>query len=237
MDNQFPNIPGDSPDNQTQKEDIFKEADVKETPVSNEGVDQESFEGERVSLEKQQTYTDPNSSGSPNWGAQQNAGGYGNERQNLYQGGAGGTTYGNAQQQPNYYANSGNPGYSMNSGSGNNGYQSKYNGNPNVGYQSGYIGVPNSGYQQNYANNPNSQYSGMDTSPMSMGDWLLTILACMIPCAGTILSLIWAFGKNGNVNRRNFCRAQLIITAVVIALYVVIFFIGGVSLAGALSTY
>ena len=169
MDNQFPNIPGDSPDNQTQKEDIFKEADVKETPVSNEGVDQESFEGERVSLEKQQTYTDPNSSGSPNWGAQQNAGGYGNERQNLYQGGAGGTTYGNAQQQPNYYANSGNPGYSMNSGSGNNGYQSKYNGNPNVGYQSGYIGVPNSGYQQNYANNPNSQYSGMDTSPMSMG--------------------------------------------------------------------
>ena len=226
MDNQFPNIPGDSPDNQTQKEDIFKEADVKETPVSNEGVDQESFEGERVSLEKQQTYTDPNSSGSPNWGAQQNAGGYGNERQNLYQGGAGGTTYGNAQQQPNYYANSGNPGYSMNSGSGNNGYQSKYNGNPNVGYQSGYIGVPNSGYQQNYANNPNSQYSGMDTSPMSMGDWLLTIL-----------SLIWAFGKNGNVNRRNFCRAQLIITAVVIALYVVIFFIWGVSLAGALSTY
>ena len=125
----------------------------------------------------------------------------------------------------------------MNSGSGNSGYQPRYNGNPNAGYQSGYIGVPNSGYQQNYANNPNSQYSGMDTSPMSMGDWLLTILACMIPCAGTILSLIWAFGKNGNVNRRNFCRAQLIITAVVIVLYVVIFFIWGVSLAGALSTY
>lgn len=241
MDNQFPNIPGDSPDNQTQKEDIFKEADAKETPVRNEKADQESIEGERVSLEKKQTYADPNSSGSPNWGAQQNAGGYGNERQNLYQGGAGGTTYGNAQQQPDYHANSGNqgygPGYGMNSGSGNNGYQPRYNGNPNAGYQSGYIGVPNSGYQQNYANNPNSQYSGMDTSPMSMGDWLLTILACMIPCAGTILSLIWAFGKNGNVNRRNFCRAQLIITAVVIVLYVVIFFIWGVSLAGALSTY
>lgn len=101
-----------------------------------------------------------------------------------------------------------------------------------------------SGYQQtNYQNqnnyNPNQyntqnsygtsgQYNnmdGMDATPLSMGEWLLTVLAGFIPCAGLILYLIWAFGKTGNINRRNFCRAYLIIelAAVVLSIILVIF--------------
>ena len=64
---------------------------------------------------------------------------------------------------------------------------------------------------------------------MSMGDWLLTILAAMIPCAGLVLYIMWAFGSTGNVNRRNFCRAQLIIMAVVFVLYMIIAVVFGMT--------
>lgn len=103
----------------------------------------------------------------------------------------------------------------------------------NQGYQDnqgGYQNNPN-GYQDNFDYNYNNNYNNggnmsapqptMDTSPMSMGDWVLTILASFIPCVGMILYIVWAFSKNGNVNRRNYCRANLIIMAVVIGVYLV----------------
>lgn len=115
---------------------------------------------------------------------------------------------------------------------------------PNAGYQY-YQGDPqNSGNQDWNQNNYNynvggnmgynqPQYgSGMDESPMSLGDWVLTILASFIPCAGIILYFVWAFGKNGNVNRRNYCRASLIIGAVVIILYLLVIAVFGVAVIG-----
>ncbi len=237
MDSQIPNTSGSSTDNQTPDTDIFQAKSPDEMPDAKIVTEKEEYGEGKSSICEEKTYTDPNS------GYGQNISGYGSAGQNFYGNPApkqnenpypGGypnynqrdSAYGNNQyQQPNY---EGHP---------NGGFQQGYNGNPNGGYQSNYIGVPYTGYQQNYSSQSNSPYGGMDTTPMTMGDWLLTILACMIPCAGTILSLIWAFGKHGNINRRNFCRAQLIITAVVLALYVIVVLIWGVSLAGALSTY
>lgn len=91
---------------------------------------------------------------------------------------------------------------------------------------------------QNYNQNYNMNYNqGMDTTPLSMGQWVLTILAAFIPCAGTILYLVWAFSKNGNINRRNYCRAALIIQCVVLLLYLVFVIVFGVALAGSGSMY
>lgn len=261
MDNQFPNIPENTtPDNQTPENDIFKERAVPGTETaepfySNDIIGKEEFGEERLDSKEDKPYTDPNGSYGQSTGAYQNMGGYANmgqssyenpnpdQKNSPYQSGSqnfnqSGSVYGNGQyQQPNYSGNPNN-GYQQGYGANpNTGYQQGYSSNPNSNYQSNYIGVPNTGYQQNYGNTPNSPYSGMDTSPMTMGDWLLTLLACLIPCAGIILSLIWAFGKNGNVNRRNFCRAQLIITGVVFVLYIIVILIWGVSFAGALSTY
>ena len=90
-------------------------------------------------------------------------------------------------------------------------------------------------YNYNVGNNMgyNRSYdTGMDNSPMTMGDWVLTILALMIPCAGIVLYFVWAFGKNGNVNRRNYCRAYLIIAGITLAIYIVLFGILGVAIAG-----
>ena len=200
MDNQFSNIPDGMPDGQIPEPDIFKEQPQAE-PAASEDTEGKS-RGAAVSLSKegtgadqdggygQSTDTAPNMSGSAGTGGysygapdkSRNNNPYQSQNNNPYQNpyNQNGTFYGNGQP------------------------QSGYSGNHNPGYQSNYIGVPNAGYQPNNANSPNSLYNGMDTSPISMGDWLLTLFVCMSPCAGIVLSIIWAFGKHGNENRMTF---------------------------------
>lgn len=115
--------------------------------------------------------------------------------------------YGYGQQQSNPYGNTGNYNGNMN-----------YNGNPYYNGNPNYNGTMNYGAPQ------------MDTTPLSMGEWLLTLLAAMIPCAGLVLYFIWAFSKSGNLNRRNFCRAYLIIQAIaiVLSLIFVIFIVAAI---------
>ena len=69
----------------------------------------------------------------------------------------------------------------------------------------------------------------VDTSPLRTTDYLILHLVNMIPMVGFILMLMWSFSDNVNLNRKNFCRAYLIMYAVsfvlsifLIALYAVI---------------
>ena len=49
---------------------------------------------------------------------------------------------------------------------------------------------------------------------MSMGQWIVTILVTtIIPCVNIIMLFVWGFG-NGNENRKNYCRAMLIVMAI-----------------------
>ncbi|MEN8797102.1 MAG: hypothetical protein ACN4GG_02485 [Akkermansiaceae bacterium] len=50
--------------------------------------------------------------------------------------------------------------------------------------------------------------------PLSVGDWILTILILAIPFLNIVLYLYWAFFSNGNQSRINFCRASVIIAVV-----------------------
>ena len=50
--------------------------------------------------------------------------------------------------------------------------------------------------------------------PMTLGEWLITILVLSIPCLNLIMAFVWGFGNGGNINRRNFCRAALIFMAI-----------------------
>lgn len=84
------------------------------------------------------------------------------------------------------------------------------------------------GYKADY-------YEGKeDNSPMSLGDWLLTILALIIPCAGIVLYFVWAFGKDVNVNRRNYCRAALIVEGIklVLGLIIGVIFVFAIAASG-----
>ncbi|MDR3925779.1 MAG: hypothetical protein Q3X47_05560 [Dorea sp.] len=75
-------------------------------------------------------------------------------------------------------------------------------------------------YSQQYSQNRNEQ---SDNSPMDLKDWILTLIVLLIPCVGIVMYFVWAFESNGNINRRNFCRAQLIIFAVLLGIYLVLF--------------
>jgi len=57
-----------------------------------------------------------------------------------------------------------------------------------------------------------------DTRPMSVKDWLVTLIILALPLINIVMMLVWAFGGTGNINRRNYCRAGLLLFAVVLAL-------------------
>lgn len=137
-------------------------------------------------------YTDPNAGYSQN----------NNYTQGSYNQSYGNTNY---QQSQGY----GNTNYQQSQSYGNTNYQQQYqdNYNYNVGN--------NTGYNQNYSD-------GEDTSPMSMGDWVITLILMAIPCLNIVFCCVWAFSKTGNVNRRNFCRAELIFIGISIILSIIL---------------
>ena len=53
----------------------------------------------------------------------------------------------------------------------------------------------------------NSDYS----KPLSTGQFLLMFILMAIPLVNIILLFVWAFSGNTNINRRNYCRAALLL--------------------------
>jgi len=56
--------------------------------------------------------------------------------------------------------------------------------------------------------------------PLSTGEWFVTLLVLGIPVIGLIMHFVWAFGGGGNLGRRNFCRAVLLMIFVFFCLAV-----------------
>lgn len=82
-------------------------------------------------------------------------------------------------------------------------------------------------YNQQYNQNNAGNNQEMDNTPMDLKDWVLTLIVLMVPCVGIVMYFVWAFGNKGNINRRNFCRAQLIIFAVLLVIYLIFFALFG----------
>lgn len=71
--------------------------------------------------------------------------------------------------------------------------------------------------QQNYGVQPNAP-----EPPMSVGQWVGTIL--LTTCLGTIsliLLFIWAFSNSTPASKKNYCRAMLIVEAIGLGLLIV----------------
>ena len=75
---------------------------------------------------------------------------------------------------------------------------------------------------------------GYDTSPMSVGDWVVTMILLAIPVVGLVMLIYWIVSSTGNVNRRNYCLASLVIAAIIIVLAIIfaVFFGGMAALMG-----
>ena len=84
--------------------------------------------------------------------------------------------------------------------------------------------VQQGGYQAPYQTQPpsyNAQpaYAATHSSePLGVGGFLITMLVFAIPIVGIVMMFIWAFGSGGNINRRNYARATLIVALIGIVL-------------------
>lgn len=71
-------------------------------------------------------------------------------------------------------------------------------------------------------------------TPMSVGDWVLTIFITSLPLVGLIMLFVWAFGDNAIKTKSNYAKAMLIWILIIIVLYVIIFAIFGSLIFGAM---
>jgi len=65
--------------------------------------------------------------------------------------------------------------------------------------------------------------------PLTVWEWLVTLLVLCIPFLNIILCLVWALRSSGNIHRRNFCRATLFLIPVAVVLALVRGLVKGVS--------
>lgn len=65
-----------------------------------------------------------------------------------------------------------------------------------------------------------SEFENQNQKPLSVKEWLITLLIIAIPVVGLVMLFVYAFGNNSNVNRQNWAKAQLIIVAIVLGFVV-----------------
>jgi uncharacterized membrane protein YhaH (DUF805 family) len=56
---------------------------------------------------------------------------------------------------------------------------------------------------------------------LSTVEWFGTLIVLIVPIVGIVVYFIWAFGTGGNLNRRNYCRAALIMMAISLVLGII----------------
>lgn len=78
--------------------------------------------------------------------------------------------------------------------------------------------------------NDNNNLTNQDTSVMSLGQWMITLLITSIPCVNIVMLFVWGFGA-GNENRKNFCKAVLIFAAIGIVIYFLLILVLGQTIA------
>ena len=62
--------------------------------------------------------------------------------------------------------------------------------------------------------------------PVSIGDWIVTILVMMIPVVNIVMMFVWAFSGGTNPSKANFFKAQLLFVLIAVVLMVLLAFLG-----------
>ena len=71
-----------------------------------------------------------------------------------------------------------------------------------------------------------TQQNNFLQKPLTVGDWILTLIVLSIPVIGLVFLLYWALSSTSNVNRKNYCIAVLILAVILSALFLGLFFMG-----------
>lgn len=80
------------------------------------------------------------------------------------------------------------------------------------------------------------EFDNYNQKPMSVKDWLITLLIMAIPLVGLVMLFVYAFGDNQNVNKKNWAKAQLIVLAIVMGLFLLFFIVFGALFASAMAS-
>ncbi len=73
----------------------------------------------------------------------------------------------------------------------------------------------------------NAQLSARESSPVSLGDWIITLIVLMIPIVGIVMLFVWGFSSGTHPSKQNYCRAALIIALAAFVLFFMIAIMGG----------
>lgn len=96
------------------------------------------------------------------------------------------------------------------------------NANPNPNANPSYQYNPyNNGYQSAY-----QPMQGDLEEPVSLGEWMITLLLMVVPCVGIIMPFVWAFSSSTKKSKSNYFKAVLIFAAiytVIIIIYMAAF--------------
>ncbi|HEX7326340.1 MAG TPA: hypothetical protein VF292_13465 [Rhodanobacteraceae bacterium] len=66
----------------------------------------------------------------------------------------------------------------------------------------------------------NAQLADREVSPVSLGDWIITLIVLAIPIVGFVMLFVWGFADGTHPSKQNFCRAYLILMAIGVVLFV-----------------
>lgn len=72
-------------------------------------------------------------------------------------------------------------------------------------------------------NQVNTTLQEKEQLPISVGDWIVTLLILLMPLINLIMLFVWAFGDSTHPTKKNFAKAYLIILAILIFILYTIF--------------
>jgi len=75
-----------------------------------------------------------------------------------------------------------------------------------------------------------------NAEPMSVKDWIITLLITYIPLVGLIMLLVWAFDSSTHPNKKNFAKASLIWMLIGIVLAIIFFALFASMMMGVMGT-
>lgn len=73
--------------------------------------------------------------------------------------------------------------------------------------------------------------------PVSLGDWILTLIIMAIPCVNLIMMFVWGFGSGVKTSKKNYCRAMLVFLLIAVVFYLLIIALLGASVFGFLRAF
>jgi heme/copper-type cytochrome/quinol oxidase subunit 2 len=66
--------------------------------------------------------------------------------------------------------------------------------------------------------------------PLSVKDWMVTLLLTFIPIVNLVMYFVWAFSDDTHPSKKNWAKAALIWLAIVVVLYIIIAVIFGAAI-------